>query len=181
MPWWATGGSGGRPTDWHNGARVAPPGQNVPPTTPPRCHNAEFSHLMLRSSRWSNPLLRSIFWPILCAPEHFFAYFKCSGALFCPFCALRSIAQRIKPNFACHTAANAMAAPLAQPLRHHRCAAGTQRATNCTSTPLAGMAASDARPMGRALVAACAGHDGWADAVVGVMAGVVSVAVVLVL
>ena len=93
-----------RVAHWHNGAHVAPPGQNVPPTTPPRCHNAEFSHLMLRSSRWSSPLLRSIFWPILCAPEHFFAYFKCSGALFCPFCALRSIAQRIKPNFACHTA-----------------------------------------------------------------------------
>ena len=70
-----------------------------------------------------------------------------------------------------------MAAPLAQPLRHHRCAASTQRATNCTSTPLAGMAASDARPMGRALVAACAGHDEWTDAVV----GVVSVTVVLVL
>ena len=92
-----------RVAHWHSGAHVAPPGQNVPPTTPPRCHNAEFSHLMLRSSRWSSPLLRSIFWPILCAPEHFFAYFKCSGALFCPFCALRGIAQRIKPNFACHT------------------------------------------------------------------------------
>ena len=96
--WWAW-----RAAHWHSGAHVAPPGQNVPPTTPPRCHNAEFSHLMLRSSRWSSPLLRSIFWPILCAPEHFFAYFKCPGALFCPFCALWSIAQRIKPNFACHT------------------------------------------------------------------------------
>ena len=66
-----------RVAHWYSGARVAHPGQNVPPTTPSRCHNAEFSHLMPRGSRWSSPLPRSIFWPILCAPGHFFAYFKC--------------------------------------------------------------------------------------------------------
>ena len=61
----------------------------------------------------------------------------------------------------CHRAAMALPTQwlplvLSQLMSHHRCVACTQCATNCgTSTLLAGMAA-DARPMGRALVAACA-------------------------
>ena len=86
-----------RAAHWHNGAHVAPPGQNVPPTTPPRCHNAEFSHLMLRSSRWSSPLPRSIFWPILCAPEHFFAYFKCSAVWEAKIALYRLVVHRNRP------------------------------------------------------------------------------------
>ena len=114
-----------RVAHWHNGAHVAPPGQNVPPTTPPRCHNAEFSHLMPQGSRWSSPLLRSIFLPILCAPEHFFACFKCTArvprstflpilcapehcpadqAKFClPHCGWPALG--VDPKFASHTGA----------------------------------------------------------------------------